>query len=237
MIVPAPRRRPAAARVPGSGALMVCRTGPSCSAIRSSSSSRRYGVAVNPSHRRGGTRPRRLERRGRDVMALVDHNKAVASGQLRLGSSRRAKVCSVTTSTVPRSFRPQPPQSRVLRPQRRHLSLHEDARAPITARRAEPLDERHLVAILAPQRLQPRREDSRVTDLPQINQQIHRDVVTRRLRLRDPCRHPRPRPVSLGRERGQPLRRASSSRRALSAARAARRSRSACSRRSRCSAA
>ena len=33
---------------------MVCRTGPTCMAIRSSSLSRRYGVAVSPSQRRAG---------------------------------------------------------------------------------------------------------------------------------------------------------------------------------------
>ena len=36
------------------GWVMVCRTGPTCRAIRSSSLSRRYGVAVRPSQRRAG---------------------------------------------------------------------------------------------------------------------------------------------------------------------------------------
>ena len=62
---------------------MVCRTGPSCSAIRSSSWSRRYGVAVRPEPPLRADLPHRvLERRGRDVMALVDDHEPVAGGQL-----------------------------------------------------------------------------------------------------------------------------------------------------------
>jgi len=47
----------------------------------------------------------------------------------------------------------------------------------------EALDERHLASMLAPQPLEPARELGRVTHLTQINQQIHRDVVARRLLL------------------------------------------------------
>src|SRR5579859_2228815 len=63
---------------------MVCRTGPTCIAIRSSSLSRRYGVGGQPEPAPcRDLLDRVLERGGRDVMAFVSDDKAVPGGQLR----------------------------------------------------------------------------------------------------------------------------------------------------------
>ena len=85
---------------------MVCRTGPTCMAIRSSSLSRRYGVAVSPSDSAvpGISLIRALERGGRDVVAFVGDDQAVPGGQL--GDVVAAgQSCKVTISMEPRTAR------------------------------------------------------------------------------------------------------------------------------------
>src|SRR5437588_12195436 len=65
------------------GSVMVCRTGPTCMAIRSSSLSRRYGVAGQPEPAPcRDLLDRVLESGGRDVMAFVGDDPAVPGGQL-----------------------------------------------------------------------------------------------------------------------------------------------------------
>ena len=80
--------------------LISWRVGPQWNPMIASSLSRRYGVAVRPSHRRRpGPLDARRERDGGEVVALVDDDEAVPSNIG--GSSRRARLWIIATSTTP----------------------------------------------------------------------------------------------------------------------------------------
>ena len=86
--------------------VMVCRIGPSCSAIRSSSLSRRYGRGGQPEPAPGWDLPDSvLERRCRDVVAFVGDHQPVSGGKRWRCRSRRARVCRVTMSMMPLHLR------------------------------------------------------------------------------------------------------------------------------------
>lgn len=111
-------RGPSPGALPGSmcmlsaacgGAAMVCRTGPTCMPIRSSSLSLRYGVAVSPSHRRARIC---LTASSNAAAGTWWHSSATISPYPAVSSvmsSRRDSVCSVMRSMVPRSFARPPP--------------------------------------------------------------------------------------------------------------------------------